>query len=162
MTQEIDIAAPEFAPGMNVVFRRKQYRIVALGDRPGTFDLHPHSFGAGEDSWRNVPPSELTAVDETGDFNTGDSDLDTLLDLVFEMGQGIQGNHDVGMLYADSLEAVQAKLKDAARWKYARDLIGPGVKCPEWENLMALVGKQPDTPEGFEAAIDEAMQGEGE
>lgn len=54
----------QFAPGLNAIFRGKEYRVVALGDRPGTFDLHPLDYTSGDDSWRNVPASELAHVVE--------------------------------------------------------------------------------------------------
>jgi len=75
---------------------------------------------------------------EEGDFNTGDSDLDTLLAMTFDMGQGIQGNHDIGMLYADSLEAVQAKLQGISS---ARDAALDKARAAI-RDLIASVEKQ--------------------
>lgn len=57
-------AKPVFKPGMKAVFKGETYKIVALGDVPGTFDLHPESFANGADSWRNVPPSKLSLAQE--------------------------------------------------------------------------------------------------
>jgi hypothetical protein len=48
----------DFHVGDAVLFEGVEHTIFALGDRPGTFDIHqPKS--PGTDRWRNVPPSAL-------------------------------------------------------------------------------------------------------
>jgi hypothetical protein len=48
----------DFHVGDAVLFEGVEHTIFALGDRPGTFDIHqPES--PGTDRWRNVPPSAL-------------------------------------------------------------------------------------------------------
>lgn len=59
---------------------------------------------------------------------------------------------------ADALQEAEDSRLSVDRYLFLRSLIGPGNKGnPEWTDFLAFVRAQPDTPEGFEAAIDAAM-----
>lgn len=49
---------PDFKVGMRVKFNGREYKIFAIGDKPGTFDicLPP---GESGDRWLNIPPNAL-------------------------------------------------------------------------------------------------------
>jgi hypothetical protein len=48
--------------------------------------------------------------------------------------------------------------RDAARYRWLRRVIGPGERTAEWFLLTGLAKQAPDTPEGFDSAVDAAMQ----
>lgn len=51
----------------------------------------------------------------------------------------------------------KADTLNVRRWEYVKHLIGPGQKTPEWERFSEIVRGHPDTPQGFEAAVDQAL-----
>lgn len=62
------------------------------------------------------------------------------------------------LISSDSLKVTEGQQLNAERYLFLRPLIGPGQKHnPEWIEFLAFVRAQPDTPEGFEAAIDAAL-----
>lgn len=51
----------------------------------------------------------------------------------------------------------KADTLNVRRWEFVKHLIGPGQKTPEWERFSEIVRGHPDTPQGFEAAVDQAL-----
>jgi hypothetical protein len=51
-----------FHPGLQVIFRGNwNFKILWAGEKPGTWRIWPRGCGMEtDDSWRNVPESELT------------------------------------------------------------------------------------------------------
>lgn len=61
------------------------------------------------------------------------------------------------MMSTAALQQAAENQLNAERYLFLRPLIGPGRKDnPEWIEFLTFVRAQPDTPEGFEAAIDAA------
>lgn len=64
----------------------------------------------------------------------------------------------LGNLAKASLSFPAAADRDADRYRWLRTVIAPGEKTAEWHEFMKLVALQPDTPEGFDTAVDAARQ----
>jgi hypothetical protein len=67
----------------------------------------------------------------------------------------------LGKLAKASLSYPAAADRDAARYRWLRTVIIPGEKTPEWHRLISFTDHFPETPEGFDAAVDAARQGDG-
>lgn len=50
--------------------------------------------------------------------------------------------------------------RDAARYRFVRELLGPGQKTRQWFHFVGLAAAAPDTAEGFDAAVDATMKGQ--
>ncbi|WP_241244688.1 hypothetical protein [Burkholderia ambifaria] len=59
-----------------------------------------------------APAAPVAAFTLERNFNSGDADLDALLDTVYVVAQG-HGSHDLGMMFLDELDTVVNRLKRA-------------------------------------------------
>jgi len=70
------------------------------------------SKGKDEGPQDTAPAAPVAAFTLERNFNSGDADLDALLDTVYVMAQG-HGSHDLGMMFLDELDTVANRLKRA-------------------------------------------------
>jgi hypothetical protein len=69
-----------------------------------------------------------------------------------------RGQESVREFARELLAAAADDAKNAARYRWLRCVSGPGEKTAEWLLLTGLVRQVPDTPEGFDSAVDAAMR----
>jgi hypothetical protein len=63
---------PDYKVGMRVTFGGEEYKIFAIGDKPGTFDIC-HPTDNHRDRWVNVPPEMLQPLAAAPDCTPTDS-----------------------------------------------------------------------------------------
>lgn len=100
---------------------------------------------AGEPDWRSS---------QTASHEVWKNPMFTAMDRL-SMADGAVAFRDKTIANLRALR--KADTLNVRRWEFVKHLIGPGQKTPEWERFSEIVRGHPDTPQGFEAAVDQAL-----
>src|SRR3990167_2187833 len=108
--------------------------------------IHPSGEpAAGEPDWRSS---------QTASHEVWKNPMFTVMDRL-SMADGAVAFRDKTITNLRALR--KADTLNVRRWEFVKHLIGPGQKTPEWERFSEIVRGHPDTPQGFEAAVDQAL-----